>query len=162
MEKFFYKLSGKSTKSDMLRSLIKTAPESMYRLNHNLFYLIEVSKNLFNDEPIYDLINRFNGKINIFKTNPMNFYTWHVDEERTCSINMILENTNSHCLFGTTIDIANKSIVELKHEYDTYFLCNLKEEHCILNFTGTRYLLSIGFYHNSYSELLEYCKLNNL
>jgi len=162
MEKFFYKLSDKSTKSDMLRSIIKTAPESMYRLNHNLFYLIEVSRHLFNDEPIYDLINRFNGKINIFKTSPMNLYNWHVDIERTCSINMILENTYSHCLFGTTIDIANKSIVELKHEPDAYYLCNLKEEHCILNFTGTRYLLSIGFYHNSYSELLEYCKLNNL
>ena len=122
-----------------------------------------MSNHIFiNDNQLYNLINNFNGKPNIFRTTPMNFYNWHTDTERECSINMILENTESHCLFGTDIDVSNKSIVELKHEPNAYYLCNLKEQHCILNFTGTRYILSIGFYHNTYSEILEYCKTNNI
>ena len=161
MEKFFYKLSFTSTVSDSLKNIV--CSNNLSFRNVYGFDLLNLSKYIFvKESKLFSLICKFKGVPLVIKMEPMTFYNWHKDANRQCTINMIIENTQSYCLFGEPIDDNNTSITELIYKPSTYYLFNTQAKHSVLNLAGTRYLLSIGFDNNSYDEILEYCRINDI
>jgi len=102
---------------------------------------------------------------------PINYnYNWHVDDERGCGINMLLEHEESHSLFRESKykDNYNNNafFTELKYKPNTFYAFNTQKSHCVYNFNKPRYLFTCEFAQNhnelSYAMLNEWKKQNNL
>jgi hypothetical protein len=129
----------------------------------NGFDILKIDNTIFKDSNLFPIIQKFNAVPLIFKINPMTWYDWHTDSTRQCAINLLLTGFNSYCFFGDreSRDIVN--LTELVYEPNTYYLLNTQSKHAVLNFSETRYVLSIGFNSStSYQEILKYCIDNNL
>lgn len=124
----------------------------------NGFQMIRLDKAMFFKTSLFELVLKYNGKPVCIKMNPMTWYDWHIDETRQCTINMLIEGTNSKCFFGDrqSRDIVN--LTELPYEIGSAYLLNTQIKHAVLNLANDRYLLSIGFdTPNTYSSILDYC-----
>ena len=156
----YYKLNVIDTFTDQLTEQATTRQDWF---TSNGFDILKVDNTIFKDSNLFPIIQKFNAVPLIFKINPMTWYDWHTDSTRWCAINLLLTGFNSHCFFGDreSRDIVN--LTELNYEPNTYYLLNTQFKHAVLNFSSTRYVLSIGFNSPiSYQIILKYCIDNNL
>jgi hypothetical protein len=88
-------------------------------------------------------------RTNYLKFDPMTCYDWHVDAARNCSINFLLNDVpESLTLFREYIEDSRHwyNIKRLKYNLYQPTLLNVKEQHCVINYSQeTRYVLTIGF-----------------
>jgi hypothetical protein len=156
----YYKLNLVDTFTDQLMNQATTRQDWF---SSNGFDILKIDKSFFKESKLFQVIDQFNATPLIFKVNPMTWYDWHIDSTRQCAINLLLTGFNSHCFFG---DRENRDIVrltELTYEPNRYYLLNTQMKHAVLNFSETRYALSIGF--NSpftYRAILKTCVGCNL
>lgn len=126
----------------------------------NNLILSKVPIFLFKESKLLKLIIKFNGNPIIFKLDPMTWYDWHTDESRKCAINMFIEGEHSYCFFGERKNRDIVKISELKYEKNKYYLFNTQKKHAILNLNNERYVLSIGFDHYTFDDIMSYIKEN--
>lgn len=157
----FYKLNF--VNYNLVESIKKEAVVRNDWFESNGFDLLKLDKRMFFKTSLLDLILQYNGKAFCIKMNPMTWYDWHVDETRQCTINMLLEGTDSMCFFGDrqSRDIVN--LTELPYEIGSAYLLNTQVKHAVLNMSNYRYLLSIGFDKPyTYDSILNYCTTKKL
>jgi hypothetical protein len=143
--------------------LIEQATTRQDWFSSNGFDILKIDRSVFKDSNLFPIIQKFNAVPLIFKINPMTWYDWHTDSSRQCAINLLLTGFNSHCFFGDRESRDIVHLTELTYRPNTYYLLNTQTKHAVLNFTETRYVLSIGFNSpTSYLEILNYCVNNNL
>lgn len=124
----------------------------------NGFNLLKLDRKLFLHTSLLELIVKYNGKPACILMKPMTWYDWHIDETRQCTINMLIDGTDSKCFFGDrkSRDIVN--LTELHYEIGSAYLLNTQTKHAVLNLSKDRYLLSIGFDKpHTYESILNYC-----
>jgi hypothetical protein len=156
----YYKLNLVDTVSDQLVGQATTRQDWF---SSNGFNILKIDKTMFRESSLFSVMLKFNASPLLFKINPMTWYDWHTDSTRQCAINLLLTGYNSHCFFGNRENRDLVQLTELTYEPNTYYLLNTQTKHAVLNFTETRYLLSIGFNSPaSYQEILKYCVDNNL
>lgn len=156
----YYKLNLVDTFSGQLLNQATTRQDWF---SSNGFDILKIDKNFFKDSNLFPIIQKFNAVPLIFKVDPMIWYDWHTDSTRQCAINLLLTGFNSHCFFGDRKSRDLVHLTELTYQPNTYYLLNTQTKHAVLNFTETRYLLSIGFNQPSnYTSVLNYCKEHNL
>jgi hypothetical protein len=152
--KSFYEIKNKSLISnDLLNFALDQGIDKFIKPDHsNQIPRIKVPEELLINDPfIYNLIKEFNGTPIIFLYNPFDHYKWHVDEKRTCSINLSLNFVPSHCFFSNEenkvlFNISNTvRFTELIYKPDTYYLLDVTKYHCVYNFEYYRYMMSIFF-----------------
>ena len=124
------------------------------------FYAIQLPFALaFKDPVLHALGLRHPLAAGVIRLDPNTTYDWHTDTQRGVSINMLLNNFDSHCMFSTQADEATHRFIELKYKPNTYYLFNNQVPHMVLNFNQSRYLLSIEFKENkdalTYAQLLK-------
>lgn len=91
----------------------------------------------------------------VLKMNPMQCYKWHRDSDRRCSVNMLLENRDSVCLFGEDIDGTSLTIKKLDYKVNTLYLLNTQQPHTVINYEGMRYMFTVKFAMNpSFEEVV--------
>jgi hypothetical protein len=125
-------------------------PDS-YRADATLFNNSNFAKLVTNQFDIVDAV--------YLKTNPMTLYDWHVDKNRTCSLNWVIKtNSKAMTLYRESVTGLYWNIDEV--EYDLYkpTLLNTKVEHCVINnFPEDRIILSMSFWH-PYETVLSFLK----
>lgn len=78
-------------------------------------------------------------------------YLLHKDDNRGCTINMIIQNVDSSCDF---IDEEKRKVLRLDYQPNTMYLFNTQQYHQISNYRGTRLLMTTSFKHKK--EDLDY------
>jgi hypothetical protein len=99
----------------------------------------------YSDPILYMLGMQHKLAVGIIRLDPHTTYDWHTDTRRGVSINMLLNNAKSNCLFSVSEAEATHSFVELKYRLGSYYLFNNQVPHMVLNFNESRYLMSVEF-----------------
>ena len=105
----------------------------------------------------YEIEPKKNSKI--MRMKPNTYYTPHRDGNRSCSINLLL---NNECDSFTFFDNGyhkpmQNDFVELKYEKDSYYLLDSTIEHGVINHNQWRYVFTMGFgisSDNKYNDVL--------
>lgn len=170
---YYKKLKEKSVfLYDFCNSAIKnlTYEERKKITNRADFKTIKISKDYFLKEPI---IKRIHDQFEIsfaaiFILEKNTGCEFHIDEPRKTAINMLLSSGVSHSIFKKenkeSDNIYQYEFEELVFEEKTFYLYNVSNEHCVINFDKPRYMFSIKFKDGklTYNDLFEWCKVNNL
>lgn len=123
-----------------------------------------IPEHIWKLEPLLNTINREFPieRCVVLQIDPNHFYNWHTDFFRGASINMkLIDNKQSHTLFGYPIDDFTDKFIELEYEPNTFYLFNTQQRHCVLNFDNLRYMFSVEFKQNkdelTYQNILQWC-----
>ena len=157
---FFYKFNCKTNPEELLAYEEKNRHQYFSVSGFEMFL---IPKELIKDHPLMDVVEKFNGAPYLLKLEPWTFLDFHVDTNRTCTINSLLTGFDSHTYF--TYDKHNLlrfNIIPLHYTLGSCYLFNTKQWHGVANHTERRVNLSISFASNAYREILEYCQQKNL
>ena len=82
-------------------------------------------------------------------------------------MNMLLSSGISHSVFKEKEKLENPyqfKLQELIFEEKFFYLYNVSEEHCVLNFDKPRFMFSLKFRDGdlTYNEVFDWCKENNM
>lgn len=149
MNNFFYPTA--ITVSDKLISRavdkINAAQEEDWKIVLQMT-LIQLPLEFFNEDPeLYDIIKILGaeGRIAVYKTPPNTSYFWHKDSTRNASINILLSGYDSMTLYAKSPSNGMMSdLTILPYKEKKVFLLNTQELHTVMNFSETRYILSVG------------------
>ena len=127
--------------------------------NHFDFKVMLLDNSLIEHVPVFEKVNKVTkiDRIAVVSMPPMTTYNWHVDEHRSATVNMLLNNhDDSICLFGKQIDGSKHSIVELFYKPNTFYLFNTSVDHMVINRGAERFMLSLQFEkQKKYEDLRE-------
>ena len=138
----------------------------------------EVPIDYFENEPIKELMLKYNLVAKIFLVEAEHFYNWHRDTFRYNAFNMLLQGDDDYLtLFSHKTpassprqDILNlkdfvyKPMTRLIYEPGYFYLLNSQIPHMIVNYgKKNRYLLTLANYENKaldtfYGEMADYTK----
>lgn len=99
----------------------------------------------FKDPVLAGIALQYPLAIGVVRLDPYTTYDWHVDTKRGVSINMLLNDVKSQCLFSLGETEATHGFLELKYQPKTYYAFNNQVPHMVINFAQTRYLMSVEF-----------------
>jgi len=153
----YHPLANKSTIVDEALSFAKTSQAWVPYYN---FYVVQVPFDLaFKDPVLHTLGVRHDLAVGVVRLDPNTTYDWHTDTRRGVSVNLLLNDVKSHCFFSTQENEATHNFVELQYEPHTYYLFNNQVPHMVINFSQSRYLLSVEFKEDkdalTYAQLLK-------
>jgi hypothetical protein len=139
----FYEIPVQSTIADKLFDFAATTGKWEPYYN---FHAVQVPFELAYSDPIlYMLGMQYKLAVGIIRLDPYTTYDWHTDTRRGVSINMLLNNAKSNCLFSVSEAEATHSFIELKYRLGSYYVFNNQVPHMVLNFNESRYLMSVEF-----------------
>ena len=139
----FYELPVRSVIADKLFNFATTTGE--WKPYYN-FYAVQVPFDLaFEDPVLYTLGMKHKLAVGVIRLDPYTTYDWHIDTRRGVSINMLLNNAKSNCLFSVSGTEATHNFVELKYRLGSYYLFNNQVPHMVINFSESRYMMSVEF-----------------
>jgi len=152
----FYEIPVKSTIADKLLEFAMGS--GSWQRYHN-FDAIQVPFDIaFSDPILYMLGMQHKLAVGILRLDPYTTYDWHVDGRRGVSINMLLNDVKSSCMFEVGHDEATHTFLELKYTPKTYYVFNNQVPHMVINFAESRYLMSVEFVEGkdelTYEQLL--------
>jgi hypothetical protein len=144
MEQFFYELPNASVIADEALAFGKST--DVWHLYYN-FEAARLPIELAIKEPMLMWLakNRFDFHVGVLKLPPNTCYRWHSDTDRQVGINMLLEDNGSKCLFAENTEGVSFPTIELAYKPNKYYVFNTRRQHTVLNFAGTRYLLTVEF-----------------
>ena len=156
----FYKIPIKST---IANNLLDFASQTDNWASYYNFDAVQVPFDLAYADPTLQKIGTKHAMaIGVLRLKPFTTYDWHTDTRRGVSINMLLNNAPSHCLFSKDRTDAVNEFIELEYAPHTYYLFNNQVPHMVVNFDEPRYLMSIEFEEDknelSYDMLLKELK----
>lgn len=97
----------------------------------------------------------------VIRMVPMQYYSLHTDANRGVSVNMLIQNEHSHCMFMDSTPTRTQ-MLELEYQIGVLYLFNTQIPHTVLNFSGIRYLFTIEFQEPkhmlSFNRALRYIK----
>jgi hypothetical protein len=139
----FYEIPVQSTIADKLFDFASTTGKWQPYYN---FHAVQVPFDLAYSDPIlYMLGMQHRMAVGIIRLDPHTTYDWHTDTRRGVSINMLLNNAKSNCLFSVNETEATHGFIELKYRLGSYYLFNNQVPHMVINFNESRYLMSVEF-----------------
>lgn len=152
----FYEIPTKSTIADKLLDFAMSVGEWKKYSN---FDAIQVPFDLaFGDPILYMLGMQHKLAVGILRLDPYTTYDWHTDDRRGVSVNMLLNDVKSNCMFEVERDEASRTFLELKYAPKTYYVFNNQVPHMVTNFAQSRYLMSVEFAEDkdalTYEQLL--------
>jgi hypothetical protein len=153
----YHQLSTQSTIADEVLDFAKTTGAWLPYYN---FYAVQVPFEVaFKDPVLHALGTQHTLAVGIIRLDPNTTYDWHTDTRRGVSVNMLLNDVASHCIFSTQENEATHRFIELQYKPHTYYLFNNQVPHMVMNFNQSRYLLSIEFKEDkaalTYAQLLK-------
>lgn len=156
----FYKIPTEST---IASSLLSFASQTDNWTSYYNFDAVQVPFDLAYADPTLQKIGAKHAMaIGVLRLRPFTTYDWHTDTRRGVSINMLLTDVPSHCLFSIDKTDATNKFIELVYAPNTYYLFNNQVPHMVVNFGEPRYLMSIEFEEDknelSYEMLLKEMK----
>lgn len=140
MEKFFYKLKNPITSHpELLEYAVKR--HSMYWVLLHSFLVTKVPRELYaQDTFLSTILDKFNGQAVILQMPPRSIYNFHVDSERSVSVNLLLNNFDcSHSFYKVPMTQGGKPspsidhIIEIDYKPGEAYVLNTGETHGVIN-----------------------------
>jgi hypothetical protein len=161
MHDYFHHFSGKYPIGARLLDAAESADLSSWQVI-NEFDVLRLPVSLFLDQPkIMRVLDHFGSteRLSIFRLQPWYNYSWHVDTNRGCSLNMLLSGWDSVSMFGEFVNLRHfKNIAVVDYQPNQLTALNVHRWHSIVNFSSVRYVLSIGIdIQYSFADLVDYC-----
>lgn len=128
--------------SAILAPLLDLAHSGDSWVKYHEFDTLIVPHSILAQEPFFRRFPPFIA--GILRMAPNTCYTWHTDGKRLGAVNMLLEHTESHCLFALE-DGVYFPVERLPYEVGHYVAFNTQVPHTVINLDGPRYLFSIEF-----------------
>lgn len=142
----FYPITPKSVIADELLDFAMSTGSWQPYYN---FSAVQVPFDLaFSDPVLAGIGAKHSLAVGIVRLDPYTTYDWHIDTKRGVSINMLLNDVKSNCLFSVGETEATHQFLELKYQPKTYYVFNNQVPHMVINFAQTRYLMSVEFKAN--------------
>jgi hypothetical protein len=139
----FYPITPKSVIADELFAFALSTGSWQPYYN---FSAVQVPFELaFSDPVLAGIGAKHSLAVGIVRLDPYTTYDWHTDTKRGVSINMLLNDVKSNCLFSVDEAEATHEFLELKYQPKTYYVFNNQVPHMVINFAQTRYLMSVEF-----------------
>ena len=171
MEKFFYKLKNPITSHPELLEYAVKRPSMYWVLLHS-FLVTKVPSELYAQDPfVSTILERFNGQAVILQMPARSIYNFHVDSERSVSVNLLLNNFDcSHSYYRVPMTQGGRPsasvdhIVELNYEPGQAYVLNTGETHGVIN-TGDKPRLVFALSIDKpvkYSDVIEFLKETNI
>ena len=132
---------------------------NIYWFETHGFTVTKVPEHIYTKDPvILALVKEFQADPVILRMDPMIFYRFHTDAFRQCTVNMLLEGSDSECYYGTPSKHEElMKLTELVYETKKLYLLNTQLPHAVLNKSQPRYLFSIGINRPySYAQVKQY------
>ena len=158
----FFKIPDKSILCDDIYKYIETNTDEW--VWYKEFNIKVIPQTILLNDPFFKFLKTKYDFIGaVLRIDPNICYSFHTDDDRRTTINMLLSNSPSHCIFSPTrINDRLLNIVELIYEPDTYYLLDTTVPHMVINFNSHRFMFSIQFLQNiSYNDVLEIVSLYN-
>lgn len=142
----YHAIPRRSTLRAYLLEVTKTVQEESWLPYYN-FMALPISNFVLRYDPLFAKLEEYyKFHAGIIKLPPNTCYDWHVDTDRSVSINMLVnDNTDSHCLFRAGEGEVSFPVTRLVYSPDTYYIFNTKVPHTVLNFSPPRYMFSVEF-----------------
>jgi hypothetical protein len=146
-------------------SMIQEGLTGTYR-KHQSPYSFSANASQMKSSKFYQLLGNMFGELNVdyLKNEPNSLYDWHVDYNRSCSINWVIQtNTKAVTFFRTNyVKPFFWDLEEVKYELFKPTVLDTTKSHCVINNSNEeRIILSLSiFKKNAYTEVVEY--LQNL
>jgi hypothetical protein len=140
---------------------------NLWFLDHG-FEILIIPQKILEDHPLMEVIKKFRGQVVMLRMPEWHFYNFHIDTKRYCAINSLLTGYDSNSYFGSDVYKNQQLINELEkieplnYTLGSCYVFNTKHRHGVVNRANIRLTLSIGFYNNSYEEVLAYCQQRDL
>jgi hypothetical protein len=140
----YFDLGHKLSIYDDIKQLIDESGEWFNYIN---FKGLQVPHKIaMKDAFLQKLYERHRFSIGVLKMMPYTIYTWHVDNMRRFTINCLMDDVKSHCLFATgRVNEYVHNVIELPYSDRKFFLANTDIPHEVMNFDQTRYLFTLMF-----------------
>ena len=137
-----YKEIGHSQISDMMLELALQARDWFPYYN---FEVMPVRPEVLMMDPfLADLAKKQEFHAGVIRLPKNTCYDWHTDTDRKVSINMLLKDARSECLFMGKPGVSFQ-FYELKYMPHTYYAFDTQTPHMVLNHEGPRYMFSVEF-----------------
>ena len=123
------------------------------------FLVTEVPEELVDqDDTLRVLRTKYPFKAGITAMVPYSVYNWHIDERRGGTINMLLTDERSHCLFSKDIGKQVTNIdEELIYLNRVMYIFNTQTPHMVVNLEGVRFMFTLEFDGKvTYNDLVSY------
>ena len=144
-----YKAVGQSTLVPALVELVDQSLGHEWMLYYN-FMALPVPRKIVMTDPFFQaLAHRHTFHAGVLKMPENTCYDWHTDTNRKVSINMLLSDTRSDCLFMDGVPGMSFRFNRLSYLPETYYAFNTQVPHTVLNYSGDRYLFSVEFLDSS-------------
>lgn len=145
MNNAYYPIPYKSTILEDINMYINGLDNNSWNKYYNFNVSQLPNEIVYKDSVLKHLIDQIDLQVGILKMDPYTCYNWHIDTDRIVGINMLIHHNNSKCLFTQNSNEVTFPIHELNYQPETYYIFNTKIPHCVINFDGYRYMLSLEF-----------------
>ena len=147
MHSYFRPIQGDyAVSSQLLSHVSSVSAASWQKLSEFDVLLLDIG--IFHSYPaLLDIIHAFGceSKLCILRLQPWYNYSWHVDTPRACSFNLLLSGYHSVCMFGRMRAFRHyDQLSVLPYAENKLWLLNTHAWHSIVNFSETRYVLSMS------------------
>lgn len=170
MEKFFYKLKNPITSHPELLEYAKTR-HPMYWVKIYSFLVTKVPSEVYaKDAFVSTILERFNGQAIILKMPARAMYNFHIDAERSTSINLLLNNFECSQSFykvpmlgsNGTADPSLEHIVNIEYSPGQAYVLNVGEQHAVVNTGPERLVFALSIDKPvEYRDVVSFLKENN-
>jgi len=111
------------------------------------FYLKPVNYNILVKDPLLKKLILTKGYVGsaIFRMTPNSCYNWHKDGNRTVTVNLLLNNVESHCYFHDESENLMKQYCEVPYHPNRIYALNVQKEHIVFNGQDVRYVFGMSF-----------------
>jgi hypothetical protein len=114
---------------------------------HYGFKAKRIPKDLWGkDKFINNLSKKYDLSVGILSVPTNSVFNWHTDCVEPCrkiSINLLLTDSHSHCLFTDDSSVGVSNTLELHYQPETYYVLNVTKKHMIINLDKPRSIISI-------------------
>lgn len=130
-------------------ALLELAQNSRNWLPYYNFEALPVHPVLWSMDPfLSNLSKKHEFQAGVLRLPERTCYNWHTDTDRKVSVNMLLKDTRSSCLFMGKPGVSFH-FYELHYMPYTYYAFDTQTPHMVLNHEGPRYMFSLEFLGNS-------------
>jgi hypothetical protein len=144
-----YKPIGRSNIVKPLMELVKQSFIDEWMPYYN-FRALPVPVTILLKDPFFaKLAERYSFHAGILRMPESTCYNWHTDTERKVSINMLLQDVQSDCLFMDGDPSITFRFRRIPYFPETYYAFNTQVPHMVINHIGDRYMFSVEFLGSS-------------
>ena len=142
---------------DLMNFFIESRQEAIFY--HDFVAKVIPRKIFLKDSFLSDMYKKYPFNAALLIMEPGTIYNWHKDGRRKATINMVVNATESICIFMDPSEeqAMVNHITELRYQAGSYYLFNTEHRHLVVNQdVKPRFLFSVEFHDKEDGSIVDY------